>query len=459
MKKKYVVATAFLLLPLALSSTKMLDAPIDRIDVLQKAEGETEETLSSFLAKARNGYDYLASEVETLTRKDNGAYLTSSEYRHKGSRTRDYYQESISLGGQTYSTNVRRDEKGRPSREFLSYDNTVSTYALSNTSFDIDMGNPFVYVLESDFRYSEAEQGYVLDEAKAYGFCYRLLALDYRIEAVVFHFEDGAFKDIEIRSPAMETVLQDAYTYDYIKADVTYETTVRLSNLGQATPEKVQPAQSRDKEHEDALEKAFKGLGDNFTIVISEHYRDEEPDPEFATYMYYDGEHIYHQLTQGDVTSGLFYTQEKDRPDGNLYVQGYEDDVGKWVHFTAVSTNSYNAKADTYENLLPKYPETSPYLFAYDAERDVYYCDIPEALCFLGNPLSPGVRPITDFTTGNCDKAEVTLKSDGSLESVTVGYTYEDSQGYELQRDITMRFVNVGTTTLPEGFTGVQDNQ
>ena len=70
------------------------------------------------------------------------------------------------------------------------------------------------------------------------------------------------------------------------------------------------------------------------------------------------------------------------------------------------------------------------------------------------HPLSPGTRHITYFTEGQTDKATIKLKSDGRIDTVTVGYSYEDSQGYLLSRDIDYRYISLGTTAMPDGFVG-----
>ena len=420
---------------------------------LAAAADEAQNPLESFLEEARTSYVLEAREKEIVNRHDNGAFLFENEYRYEMTKTRNVSLEKAAFGETSAASHVVRDEQGRPAQEYLSYDNKVSTYALSNTSYDIDYGNPFVYVAPSDFE-EIAEGVYKLDDLKAYEFAYRLLRLDYPLKDVLFNFEDGTFKNITISTPAFEGVTQDQYTYEYMLIDYSYETEVRLSELGTAVVEGVKTAESRDPEHEEALRAALTSLPDSFTVVISEHDRDYEANHEYDAYMYYDGEAIFHQLTLGSLTSGLYYCEEDERPDGKLYLQDYDADAGKWVHYDAISSRSYNADPKTYDDLLPRFKDVAPELFTYDAENDIYVCDNLDALGFMGNPLSPGTRHITYFTEGQTDKATIKLKSDGRIDTVTVGYSYEDSQGYQLSRDIDYRYINLGTTTMPDGFTG-----
>ncbi len=438
--KKVLLPLLLLALP---TSTAALAAAVDM----------GKNPLAPFLEEARESYVLEARETESVSRHDNGAFLFENEYRYKTTKTRSASLETAQFGESSTSSTIVRDERGRPAQEYLSYDNKVSTHSMSNASYDLDYGNPFVYVAPSDFK--EVEEGvYRLDDLKTYEFAYRLLRLDYLLEEVLFHFEGNAFQNITLKSPAFEGVTQDQYSYEYILIDYSYETEVRLSNLGTAAYEGVKPAESRDPEREETLRNALESLPDNFTIVISEHDRDYEANHEYDAYMYYDGQAIFHQLTMGSLTSGLYYCEEEERPDGKLYCQGYDEETGKWVHYTATSTRSYNSDPKTYEELIPLFKDVAPELFSYDEENDIYVCDNLDALGFIGNPLSPGTRHITYFTDGQTDKATIKLKSDGTIDTVTVGYSYEDSLGYLLSRDIDYRYINLGTTTMPDGFAG-----
>ena len=271
---------------------------------LAAAADEAQNPVESFLEEARISYVLEAREKEIVNRHDNGAFLFENEYRYEMTKTRNVSLEKAAFGETSTASHVVRDEQGRPAQEYLSYDNKVSTYALSNTSYDIDYGNPFVYVAPSDFE-EIAEGVYKLDDLKAYEFAYRLLRLDYPLKDVLFNFEDGTFKNITISTPAFEGVTQDQYTYEYMLIDYSYETEVRLSELGTAVVEDVKTAESRDPEHEEALRAALTSLPDSFTVVISEHDRDYEANHEYDAYMYYDGEAIFHQLTLGSLTSGM----------------------------------------------------------------------------------------------------------------------------------------------------------
>lgn len=410
--------------------------------------------LGDFLAKARVNYHLLGTETETISRHDNGAYMFENEYRYDIIKTRDASSEAISYGENEIVSKVVRDSSGRLSEEYLAYDNTIQTHALSNASYDMDYGNPFAYVSVDDFSLDE-DGVYHLNELKQWEFAYRLMRIDYPLDDVAFHFkDDGSLDRIAIDATPSVGVTQDAYTYEYIQINVESHAEARFFELGSAVFPGIEEATSRDEEHEQKLEAALKGIGDNFTIVISEHDRDYEPNHDYDMVMYFDGEEIYHQITLGDLTSGLYYAEDESRPDGNLYCHGYNDETGEWEYYEAVSTRSYNSSPSPYAELLPLLASTSPYLFSYDAEEDVYVCDNLDALGYMGNPLSPGVRHITYFTDGETDKATIKLKANGQIDTVTVGYTYEDSQGFELSRDIDMQYVNIGTTTMPEGFTG-----
>ncbi len=310
--KKVLLSLLLLTLP---TSTAALAAAVDM----------GKNPLAPFLEEARESYVLEARETESVSRHDNGAFLFENEYRYKTTKTRSASFETAQFGESSTSSTIVRDERGRPAQEYLSYENKVSTHSMSNASYDLDYGNPFVYVAPSDFK--EVEEGvYRLDDLKTYEFAYRLLRLDYPLEEVLFHFEGNAFQNITLKSPAFEGVTQDQYSYEYILIDYSYETEVRLSNLGTAAYEGVKPAESRDPEREETLRNALESLPDNFTIVISEHDRDYEANHEYDAYMYYDGQAIFHQLTIGSLTSGLYYCEEEERPDGKLYCQGYDEE-------------------------------------------------------------------------------------------------------------------------------------
>ena len=133
---------------------------------LAAAADEAQNPLESFLEEARTSYVLEAREKEIVNRHDNGAFLFENEYRYEMTKTRNASLEKAALGETSTASHVVRDEQGRPAQEYLSYDNKVSTYALSKTSYDIDYGNPFVYVAPSDFE-EIAEGVYKLDDLKA----------------------------------------------------------------------------------------------------------------------------------------------------------------------------------------------------------------------------------------------------------------------------------------------------
>lgn len=449
MKKKNLLILPLLLLTFpALPGTSVI--PGGR-DISQKeVAAPKQDVVEAFLEQASSSYTLTARENETVYSMD-GSELYSNTYQYsmakEEGRSREVY---LSPNGESTITDVVRDSKGKPATEYLGYNNVVQTHAISSTSYDLDYANPFLFLEPEDF--TPIDEGvYRLNPLKYEVFSYYLLRLSYGLETIDFTFDGYALKDIVLTSPRTEVVIENAYTGNYMKAEVGYTTRVLFSDIGSTQVDGVSKATSRDEENEVRLELALAKLKDNFTIIMNEHDRDSEGNPEFDSYWYFDGESIYHQQQIGDTSGNydLYYTKEAGKDPDKIYLMDLDEDTGEWIHYTAFSPSSYNADPKSYDDLLPKYATLSRELFRYDAQRDVFVCDNADALPFLGNPLLPGCYAISYFTQGGCDKCEIKLKSDGTVDTITVGYSYVDSQGFPLERDMSMRFANVGTTKMP----------
>ena len=430
----------------------------------EKIETPKNDFIKAFLKDAQVSFTLKAQEQESVYKKDDSLMFTNKynyDINMVTSGATPAIKESLRVesinGNSTSSFKYVKDKDGFVAKEALDYKNEIFYNQVrddnsAKINYDQQYSNPFLLLNVNDFELKDGV--YSLNKRKTQLFSYKLLGLSYEISDVLFNFEGEALSNITIKATDSNIQYQDAYTGDYIPAILRYTTTVYLSDLGKTSYDHLEVAKSRDKEREDTLTKALEPLkAGNYTMIINEHYQGEKGDSKYDSYWFYDGSNaVYHQQHVGfpDRNYDLYYKKDESRSKDLLYYFDFNKDTGKWEYNEPVYSQSYNNDPKPYSYFISKAGDTSPYLFSYDEATSTYVCDNEYAIGFLGNAMLPGSYPIRDFTNGAGNLAKIKLTSDNKIDTITVGYYYVDDQGYDLSREYVIRFVNVGTTVIPD---------
>lgn len=438
--------------------------------------------VNDFLKEASASYKLKALEKE-IVKKTDGTTMFTNEYSYnitslRGERPsiKETFSKSTTEGTSSSTIRYVKNERGYVSVEGINYKNEVFLTEATDSDgkkliYDKEFPNPFEYLTINDFEAIEVNgksikkaiearpttSTLLLNKDKQAFFAKYLLGIDYTIDNVKFNFVMNKIDSIQIDSVVSETRYQDAYTSMYIPVNVNYETTVLIDNVGSAEFDGAKPHTSKNKEREDALKNALTNLGDNYTLIINEHYQGEKGNSEFDSYWYFNGKDaIYHQQHLDDTSRkfDLYYKKDPSKADDLMYIYDLNETTNKWVYIDPTNSQSYNVRPKTYAELDTKARLVDPTLFEYDETENKYVVTDGYVSAFLGNAFLPGCYQIKDFTIGGGNKAEVVLTSDGKIDAITVGFFEVDSNGYDISREYIMRFININKTTIPSWVKG-----
>lgn len=419
--------------------------------------------IQEFLDCARLSYTLNADEKELINRASDGALVVENNFKYdisniSGKDARIKETVTAISGGEMSRSSIEyvKDENGYVATEVLDYSNTIIDKKVAgNAIYDVEFANPFSLISIEDFTLEN--DYYLLNSRKNDIFLKYLLGINYEIDNVKFYFTNEEFEKITISSVDYENTYLDLNINQYIPVNISYETEVTLSNIGTTAIEGKKVLESRNSDKEEALQKAFEQIGTNFTIILNEHDRDYEPNHDYDTVWYFNGEDaVYHQQTMGDTRKSydLYYKTDEAFPDGKLRYFDYDETTATWNYVEPVYSQSYNSAPKTYEWFLPKFSTVSPLVFDFVEEENKYVVTNTDVLGYIGNAFLPGAYSISYFTNGAGDKCEIELTTDGKIKNITVGYYYEDSQGFPLWRDFDLQFLNIGKTTIPSWVEG-----
>lgn len=421
------------------------------------------EYVSSFLKEASKSYTLLAKEKEIVNRVD-GTLLFENSYNYSinsisGDNARIKEDLSYTKNGETsvQSINFVKDSDGFVATEALNYRNEVITKVYKQNSskviYDNEYRNPFALLSNSDLNYVE-EGKYRIDDKKTSLFAYYLLGIDYKLENAYLTFNNEKIDKILLNSGVYDGATKDANTGNYIKIKYSYSTEIFVSDIGSTVIKGLTKQASRNAEKEAILKSALSELSGNYTITMNEHDRDEKPNTEYDSIWYFNGtDKVYHrQSASSEVRNfDLYYKVDKTiADDDKLRYFDFNEETSKWEYVKPTYSQSYNVDPKTYDYFILKCLDIAPELFKYDSENNKFVCDNTYVLGYMGNYLLPGSYAISYFTNGEGDKAEIFLNSSNKIKKIVVGYTYTDTQGYEIPRDMDMTFSNIGTTEIPE---------
>lgn len=430
---------------------------------------ENNEFLETFLKEARTSYSLKSKEEETINRLDD-SLVVKNEYYYEiknitEGESRVYQKFYTNNGGETFdqSLNLVKDENGFAAIETLDYRNTVVTKPItsdgSKVLFDNEFFNPFLLINEDDLSKTEVEGEFLLAPKKVDLFSYYLFANTTPLTELKFLFENEEFKKITTASKDFEGVFFDKNSSSYIPVKYRYDTTILVSDLGKTTIPGLEPVKSRNKEKETILKNALNELKDgNYTIIVNEHDRENPPNPEYNTVWYFDGVgKVYHQQTIDDTSRNydLYYkVDEATYKDKKLRYYDFDPKTNEWTYNKPIYSQSYNSDPKTYDWFVPKLDGVAPELFTFKEDENKFVCDTEEVLGYIGNNFLPGCFAISYFTKGMGDKCEITLNSENKVKNIVVGYTYFDTQGFELSTDFEMNFLNINSTSIPSWVEG-----
>lgn len=427
---------------------------------------DTPDYVYEEFAKASASFKMRAKETETVS-KLSGETMVQSEYQYDVTNVRGDHPavkktiSQVTSSGFTSSTySYIKGSRGFVAEEGLDYKNEVfEIEALdsdgSKVVYDREFANPFSFLTKGDVAIKDSEPNCfsLNNNGKLQLFSRYLLAPSYEVASVDFLFEGENLKKIHLESKLYEITYQDAYTSNYILANLKYTVDCNISDIGNATYTHLEPEKSKDKEKESILKNAFKNMGENFTMSINTHYKDEAPNTEYDTYWYFNGgDAVYHQQTLSDRSRrfDLYYKKDTSKSEDLLYLYDFDETTGTWKYYEPIASSSYNITPQDYSFFLPKFADTAPELFEYDEENDKFVCSNERALAYLGNAFLGGGYKASYFTLGMGDQAEIYLNSDKTkISKIVVGYNEVDSEGYDISRSFTLTFSNVGTTIIP----------
>ena len=430
---------------------------------------EVPEAFVEFLTKAKNSYKIKAVEKEVVS-KTNGNEMFTNEYQYnitslRGDRPSfsETLVQQTSEGTQTATIKYVKNERGYASLEGINYKNEVFLTEATDSNgykmiYDKNFPNPFEYLTAKDFKVVENKNGdnkelvAYLNNDKLTFFAKYLVGISYELESASFLIEDSGVKNLSFKAKQFESRYEDAYTGLYIPVYVNYEMNVIFENVGDAIFDGAKPHKSKNSVKEAALKKALTELGNNYTIVINEHYQGDQANTDYDSYWYFDGGNaIYHQQHLNDTSRkyDLYYKKDLNKSDDLLYLYDFNETTNVWDYNEPIYSQSYNVKPKKYSDLDTKATMVDPKLFEYDEENNKYVVSDSYVKAYLGNAILPGCYQIRDFTIGNGNKAEITLTSDGKIDSMVVGFYDVDSQDYDVSREYSLRFINVGKTTIP----------
>lgn len=463
-KMKKTKSFALSLISLTLLSCSQVEASSQSSSESQISSEKEEipQYVYTEIKKAAQSYTLKAKESETLSKKD-GSNMFTNVYQYditnvRGERPafKETLSQQTSNGTSATTISYVRGSRGYASNLYLDYKNELVEEEItedgSKVDFDIDYANPFSLLINEDIVESSENGKYEIAESKRALFLHYLLGTVYSTSSVTLSFTGETLTGMEIKSDNYEIIYQDAYTNQYIVCDLTYTVDIRLSKIGSSSIDLITPVSSNEKEREDILKNAFKNMGNNFTAIVNSHYQDEEPDTYFDTYFYYDGSKIYHQSSLSDESKrfDLYYKPDSERGEGVLYLYDYDEDNNVWIYNEPKYSASYNVDPQSYAYMSPYFSEIAPELFTYQKDKNRYVCDVEEAIGHLGNAFLGGTYRTSYFTNGEGNQAEIYLSSDNSkVEKIVIGYEATDDQGYDISRSYTIKYTNIGTTSIP----------
>ncbi len=417
------------------------------------------------IALASSSYKMRAQENEKIS-KANGETMVENVYQYDVTNVhgdnpaiKKTISQTTSSGFSSSSFSYIKGERGYVAEEILNYKNEVEEMEAldedgSKVIYDHEFANPFSFLKKGDLISVEGKDGhYRISDNKKQLFARYLFVPGYQIETAELLFSGEKLEKVHLESPCFEITYQDAYTSNYVPSFLQYSVDCHLSELGEANYPHLEPEKSKDKEKEEILGNALKKMGTNYTMIINTHYKDEEPNADYDTYWYFNGEDaVYHQQHLSDTSKqfDLYYKKDASKSSDLLYLYDYDETAGEWVYYTPFAASSYNVNPQDYSYFLPKFLEVAPELFVYDETNDKYVCENASALPYLGNAFLGGGYKASYFTLGMGDQAEIYLNKDKTqVAKVVVGYNEVDSDGYDVSRSYTMTFLDVGTTKIP----------
>ncbi len=425
---------------------------------------ENPSYIKDFINNASKSYTVLAKEKEIVNKED-GSNLYTNDYNYSilsvsGSNARIKEDITYTQNGTTQVTSISyvKDKDGYVATEVLNYKNEITTKYVYDSNnykqvYDNEYRNPFSLITSSDLSSVESNK-YRLKDNKTSMFGYYLLGIDYPLSDVYFNFKDEKLENILFETKEYEGISEDANTGKYIKIKYKYSTEIYIYEEGNTKINSIETQKSRNKEKETILKNALSELTGNYTITMNEHDRDESPNHDYDGIWYFDGSSkVYHrQSANSEVRNyDLYYKIDKTMADDDkLRLFDFNEDTLTWDYYKPINSRSYNVDPKTYDYFVLKCLDIAPELFKYDEENNKFVCDNKYVLGYMGNYLLPGCYALTYFTYGEGDKAEIFLNSNNKIKKISVGYTYTDSQGYEIPRDVDMTFANIGTTVLPD---------
>ncbi len=419
-----------------------------------------------FIEEASKSYTMNALEVENVSRLT-GELLYKSDINYfyeVESDTESRIHIGLSNQENVYEVKLVKDNRGYAATESINYKNEIITnYALdangSKYIYEKEHANPFSLISEDDLIQDEENKfTYHLSETKNVLFAKYFCMINYAVDDISFIFnEDESLNKIAIKSNVFEGIIEDAYTGNYIKANYSYTLDASLKKIGSTEVEGLKPVVNNQKDKLVPLKNALDKLGKNFTIIMNTHDRDAVANNEYDEIWYFDGvDEVYHQQNLEDTSRryDLYYAVIEEFNDNLLRHLDFNEETSKWEYSSPIFAQSYNANPQSYDYFLPKYADVSLDLFNYNEEKKCYEVTNEYVIGQIGNNFLPGSYALGYFTEGLGDKCEIYLDSEERVDKIVVGYTYLDTQGFELPTDIEMTFVNIGTTQIPNWVKG-----
>lgn len=322
-------------------------------------------------------------------------------------------------------------------------------------NYGLELGNPFAYIIESDFT-KVNDTTYSLSKEKAAFFVSKLFGfLDdvfYTIpQEATFTFENETLKNIKI----IPGTLDDQITIGYSTEPYTVSAVVDLdiSDIGTARVDV--PEVKEHKPEHDALGVALKKFGKNYTTkakytqVTTNLMNLQMSKFDYYYNMYFADDYLFYQAGYDkDATS---YNKVNDvllsyDDDGTFTAYGLNEVNNTWTQQAAAS-NGLSPYSNLYTYyLIPEIANVAPEIFEYNEKTGLYECCDElighiGAYCFI--PPLENEEPYNGYG----DKCTIKLEGD-TITQIVISFYYNNSFN-EMVGTFTFDYSDFGTTTLP----------